>query len=411
MPDKRSKTVLVTGGGSGGHITPLLAVADSLKKIDPAVRVIYVGQRGDKLAYVPAQHATIDDSHLVSAGKFRRYHGLGWRQLLKVRTQLLNIQDAFRVVAGIVQAILLLHRIKPDVVFIKGGFVGVPVGLAAAFWRIPFVTHDSDALPGLANRIVARWARVHAVALPKELYAYPPEKTVTVGVPIAAEYCQPITDELQRQTRARIGVDPSHRVVLVSGGGLGAQRINQAMLAVAADILHEYPDLVVVHQAGAAHQQAVTRAYKSIAPEAAQNRVHVLGFVTNLSDYVVAADVVVARAGGTSLAELAGLHQACIVIPNPYLTGGHQLQNAQALAERGAIRIVQEDALTSDAHVLRSAITDLLRDPTARKQLGSRLGEFFVPNASDTLARLLLLQAGGVGAVPGTEDERTDVGA
>jgi UDP-N-acetylglucosamine--N-acetylmuramyl-(pentapeptide) pyrophosphoryl-undecaprenol N-acetylglucosamine transferase len=178
-------TIVVTGAGSGGHITPVLAVAHELKKQQEDIRIVYIGQKGDSLADVPAADQNIDEVFLIQAGKLRRYHGEGWRQLLDLPTMWKNIRDAGRVVVGLFQSFNLLRKIRPEVIFIKGGFVGVPVGLAAAVLRIPYITHDSDALPGLANRIIAPWAKKHAVGLPKEVYSYPPDKTITVGVPLA----------------------------------------------------------------------------------------------------------------------------------------------------------------------------------------------------------------------------------
>src|SRR5665213_914894 len=198
-------TIVLTGGGSGGHITPLLAVAHELKQLHPGSRVIYIGQRGDSLADIPAQHPDIDEVYNVRAGKFRRYSGEGLKQLLDVSTVLKNVRDSGRVVMGLVGARRLLKRLKPDVIFIKGGFVGVPVGLAAAQLNIPFITHDSDAIPGLANRIIARWATAHAVALPKSAYDYPPDKTFTVGVPISHEF-QPLSAALQKKYRQQLDI-------------------------------------------------------------------------------------------------------------------------------------------------------------------------------------------------------------
>src|SRR6266542_6902052 len=123
--------IALTGGGSGGHITPLLAVAHELKNQDPQIAITYIGQKGDGLADIPAQDPNIDTVKLVHAGKFRRYHGEGWRQLLDIPTMLKNIRDAVLVLAGIWESFWLLKTLRPDVVFVKGGFVGVPVGLAA----------------------------------------------------------------------------------------------------------------------------------------------------------------------------------------------------------------------------------------------------------------------------------------
>lgn len=171
----------MTGGGSGGHITPILAVAHELKKLAPDTHIIYIGQQGDTFGTVVAEHELIDEVHTIAAGKFRRYHSEGLKQLLDLKTMWLNLRDGFRVVKGLVQSYRLLGDLKPDMVFCKGGFVGVPVGLSAALRHIPYVTHDSDAIPGLANRVIAKWAALHAVALDPSLYPYPVERTVNVG--------------------------------------------------------------------------------------------------------------------------------------------------------------------------------------------------------------------------------------
>jgi UDP-N-acetylglucosamine--N-acetylmuramyl-(pentapeptide) pyrophosphoryl-undecaprenol N-acetylglucosamine transferase len=192
----RPLRIVMTGGGSGGHITPILAIAHQLKLLRPDCQIIYIGQKGDSLGDIPAQDSNIDQTYTVRAGKLRRYHGEGLRQLFDLPTVGKNARDVGYVVAGLGQSYRLLRRLQPDVLFVKGGFVGVPVGLAAAKLGIPYITHDSDALPGLANRIIARWAALHAVALPKEVYHYPAANTVTVGVPISHEFRPRTPEEL-----------------------------------------------------------------------------------------------------------------------------------------------------------------------------------------------------------------------
>ena len=380
----------MTGGGSGGHITPLLAVAHELKKRQADCRIVYIGQKGDNLSDIPAQSEYIDDVYLVRAGKFRRYHGEGLKQLLDLPTVVKNIRDAFWVLCGIWQSFWLLRRVRPAVVFIKGGFVGVPVGLGAAMQRIPYVTHDSDALPGLANRLVAPWAKLHAVALPKEVYTrYPADKTVTVGVPLSHHY-KPVTAAEQRAAREQIGIPKTGKVLLVTGGGLGAQRINQAVATCVPELLDRYPDLTVLQLAGRANEAALRQHYKSELPAASQSHVVVRGFVTNLHLYSAAADVVITRAGATSIAEFAAQQRACIVVPNPVLTGGHQLKNAKVLADRKAVRMVSEDTLQRDDHALMPAIVDLFDHPDVAAALGLRLGTLTRPDAAQELAVLLL---------------------
>lgn len=385
-----NQTIVLTGGGSGGHITPVLAVAAELKDLSPNAKIIYIGQRGDKLGDVPAEHTSIDTAYAVFAGKFRRYHGQGLRQLLDVKTMLFNLRDLLRVLLGIVQSIWLLHKLRPSIVFIKGGFVGVPVGLAAALLRIPYVTHDSDALPGLANRIVAPWAVAHAVALPKEVYTrYPQAKTYTVGVPISRNYTL-VDESAMHAFRQDTGLTKYRYVVLVAGGGLGAQRVNHAVLAVAPELLRKYPDLALIHQAGRANEASLNQQYDAILNQDERERVFVKGYVTNMHEYSGAADVIITRAGGTNLAELAAQGKACVVVPNPYLTGGHQLVNANVLATEHAIIVAEEGGVVRDPTSLLDPVEQLLDQPVERRALGLVFSKFAQPAAAKNLAELLL---------------------
>lgn len=390
--NQRPLKLVMTGGGSGGHITPILAVADQLKQLQPSVEIIYIGQTGDSLGDIPAQHPAIDQVYTVRAGKLRRYHGEGWRQLLDLPTMAKNIRDVSYVFTGLLQSYRLLRRLRPDAIFVKGGFVGVPVGLAAAWLKIPYVTHDSDALPGLANRIIARWARLHTVALPKEVYAYPANKTLTVGVPISQEFRLRNDQELDTLKKS-LGIADSAQVVLVTGGGLGAQRLNRAMLTISQLLLDAYPDLQIIHAAGRSHETTMRHEYDRLLTPVASARVQVVGFVTNLYAYAAVADVVVTRAGGNSLAELAALARPCIVIPNPVLTGGHQLKNAKVLADRQAVAMISEESIAKPLDQLLPAIQGLLDDPATAKALASRFHEFAQPDAARQLAVVLLEQA------------------
>jgi UDP-N-acetylglucosamine--N-acetylmuramyl-(pentapeptide) pyrophosphoryl-undecaprenol N-acetylglucosamine transferase len=384
--------IVVTGGGSGGHITPVLAVANELKQLEQGVEIVYIGQQGDKLGDVPASDPNVDHNETVSAGKLRRYHGEGLRQLFDLKTVALNIRDVFRTLAGFFQAVRILRKYKPAAVFIKGGFVGVPVGLAAALLRIPYVTHDSDALPGLANRIVAPWARYHAVALPKDIYRYNPQKTVTVGVPTAPEYKS--APEAERKAYKRsLTVDPHSKVLFVTGGGLGAQRINEVILHLAPELLRAVPKLEIFQTVGRANEEEVREAYKEKLSAEEQGRVHVLGYTTELYRYSGAADLILMRAGATAIAEFARQGRACILVPNPVLTGGHQLKNAEVLRASRAVAMLAEEDLKNDLPLVVSTIIGLLEDDASRRQLAENLARFAHPDASTELAKLILSTA------------------
>lgn len=384
-------TIVVTGGGSGGHITPILAVAHELKRLDSTVKIIYIGQKGDKLSDIPAHDPNIDAVYAISAGKFRRYHGEGVKQLLDVPTMAKNARDGVRVLAGLAQAQRLLKKLQPDCVFIKGGFVGVPVGVAAARLKIPYVTHDSDAIPGLANRLIAKKAALHAVALPADVYTYPKDKTITVGVPVNHTF-QPVDAAAQRDFKAACGLQEYQQVLFVTGGGLGAERLNKAVAGMLPDLLQAYPGLAVVQTAGRNNEERVKKQYAEILTDEQQGRVHVLGYTNDLYTYSGAADVVIARAGATSLAELEAQSKACIIVPNPNLTSGHQVKNAKYLEEQGAAVLVREAELERHPNALLSATKALLDDPASRAVLGAKLHSFARPDAAERLAMVLLEQ-------------------
>lgn len=372
----------MTGGGTGGHITPILAVAHELKQLRPDVFVIYVGERKGKFSQLTDGHPSIDSSYSVAAGKLRRYHGQSWiSRLLDIRTNLLNIRDSFYLVIGIFQAWLLLGKVRPDVVFLKGGFVGVPIGLAAAVRRIPIVTHDSDALPGLANRIVSRWARLHATALPEEYYSYPAGKVRPVGVLVEHTY-QPVTGAMQVEYKKQINLDTTAPMLLVTGGSSGAQRINKVVVKIVDNLLKREPSLRIVHQVGQGNAD-IYGDYK-------HDRLKVIEFMKPMYVYTGAADLIVTRAGGNAMAEFGVQGKACIVIPNPDLTGGHQLKNANLLRQRKAAKILLEKDLEDERIGLSAIIAELLENEPERTKLALQLQALTITGAARKLAQLII---------------------
>ena len=385
--------IVLTGGGSGGHITPLQAVAAELKRLHANCELVYIGQKDDGLADIPAKDPNFDAVYSIRTGKFRRYHGEGWRQLLDIKTWLLNIRDFFFVLIGLFQSRKLLKQLQPDGIFVKGGFVGVPVGLAAANLHIPFVTHDSDAVPGLANRIISRWASCHAVALPVETYSYPAAKTVQTGIPLQANF-KPVTAALRKQYRHEIDVPDSAKLLFIIGGGLGAERINLAMAEAVPHLMHEFPNLYVVHGAGRAHEDKIKAIYGQALSESGQKRVRVFGYIDDVYRYSGAADIVVTRAGATNLAEFALQGKACIVVPSAVLAAGHQVKNAAYLASQHAAVVLDEDDLEADPNRLASQASSLLHDEKQIDELGAALAKFGHKAAAQQLSKLILKYAG-----------------
>lgn len=384
-------TIVLTGGGSGGHITPLLAVAAEIKRLQPETKLVYIGQYGDKLGDIPAKDKNIDAVYTVRAGKFRRYHGGGLRQFLDPVTLFKNIRDAFYVLIGIWQSLRLLRKIRPSIVFVKGGFVGVPVGLSAAMLGIPFITHDSDSVPGLANRIIAPWASLHAVALPKDIYAYPVHKTVTTGIPLQSQFVA-VSEQLKNQYRAKLNLPEGVPVLFIIGGGQGAQRINSAVTEAVPHLLKEFKELRVIHGVGRANEVIMRQAYNNNLTTNELNRLHLFGYESDIYLYSGASDLIITRAGATNLAEFAVQGRACIVIPSPYLTSGHQLKNAQYLADNQAAVVISESDIQADPNRLAKQVSDLLKNPSRRTKFATNLARFAKPDATRDLAKLIIDQ-------------------
>lgn len=347
-----------------------------------------MGQKGDRFSERLRGESSIDQVFLIQSGKFRRYRESVLKQVVDIKTQLLNARDLGRVVRGFFAARHIIKEFKPDVVFIKGGFVGVPVGLASAMRKVPFVTHDSDAVPGLANRIIAPWASVHAVAhAPSSYPSYPQGKTVRVGVPVGQAY-HTIDNETADEYKNELGLK-GRRVLLVTGGGLGADRLNDLVCQVVPDLLKKYDNLMVVHQAGEKLISKVEHRYADLLSKEQLGRVRLLGFTTELYKFSAVADVVVARAGATTLAELAAQSKASVIVPNDQLSGGHQTKNASLLARSNAVKLVKESP-NAEAE-LKRAIIELLDRTSERVAMSKNLHAFYGDNlAVEKIVDILL---------------------
>lgn len=373
---------MLTGGGTGGHITPILAVAHELKQARPDIRLVYIGERKGRFADMMRGNQDIDEVYTIFAGKFRRYHGESWlKRLFAIKTNAQNIRDAVFVLIGLLQSYRLLGKIKPDTILLKGGFVGMPVGLAAAARKLPFVTHDSDILPGLANRTVSRWARYHATGMPAQYYKYPAEKVKHVGVLVMSDY-QPVNPMQQKQFKIELGIQSSLKVLLVTGGSNGARAINLALVKTVPDLLCHFPDLYIVHQVGKGNSLT----YGNFR----HDRLRVLEFLEGMHRYTGAADMVITRAGANTLAELGVQGKACMVVPNPLLTGGHQVKNTEYLSQQDAIIAIDEKQLAKDADVIVKSVEILMRDTRRRQELAGKLQTLTIPDAAHRLALVLL---------------------
>lgn len=360
-------TILLVGGGSGGHIMPLLAVARELRERHPDIHLIYIGEKGGKFSDIPRGSGLFDECHFVCAGKLRRYHGESWlRRLTDIKTITLNARDIFRLIIGTIQSLFLIRRLNADAALLKGGYVCVPVGYGCKAAKTPFITHDSDAVPGLSNRIIGRYASLHAVALEAGHYPYPKEKTVVVGVPANPEYShhKNPTDHLKK----KYGVASTKPILLVTGGSQGAHRLNEMFIQVVPLLVDKYPKIHIFHHIGELNQDY----YRSL-PSNIADHVTRFDFSNELYEMSALADIVITRGGATTLAEFGAQGKACIIVPHPELAGDHQTKNAQLLQGANAAVVVARSDADAGSTLLFETIVDLVDHPKKRALLGKNL--------------------------------------
>lgn len=383
----RMRQIVFVGGGSGGHVTPLIAIAKELKKKDQNIEITLITDR----SFYAQTKVLVGDQPLqvrkIFAGKYRRYYGKSFFWHIRhLPTLLSNIRDIFFLVMGVVQSVWYFLRYRPELVFCKGGYVCVPVGIVAHFRGIPLVIHDSDTHPGLTNRFLAPWATYIATGMPTEYYQYPSEKMIHTGIPVHSEF-QPSSAKERRLLRAEHGLTDEKPLLLVTGGGTGAHSLNMTLAAIAEKLLVDGWE--IVHFTGSKKASRVLK-YKAALPESIQPYWHVEEF-GDVLPYTLMADVVVSRAGATAMQEFANAKKPVVVVPNPHLTGGHQLKNAQMFAKKNAVEMISQDVATKDPLLLYAILQNLLSNDSQRKEIANTLHkEFAKPHAAIELADIVL---------------------
>ncbi len=312
------KKIVLTGGGTSGHVTPNIALLPELKK--QGYEIHYIGSyEGIESKLIPE----LDVSYYgIASGKLRRY------------IDLKNISDPFKVVKGLHQARVLLKQIKPDVVFSKGGFVSVPVVIAAKSRGIPCVIHESDMTPGLANKLCIPCASRVCTNFPETIKHLPAEKAVLTG--------SPIREELFHGSRERglsfCGFDKSRPVVLIIGGSLGAASVNTAVRSILPALLKEFQ---VIHLCGKDKIDASLNGTKGY--------VQFEYIKEELSDLMAAADIMISRAGANAICEILALRKPNILIPlSAQASRGDQILNAASFEKAGYSIVIQEEDVTDD---------------------------------------------------------------
>jgi undecaprenyldiphospho-muramoylpentapeptide beta-N-acetylglucosaminyltransferase len=363
---RRTTFAIIAGGGTAGHVLPGLAIAAAL---------VARGHDQSSIHYVGSQ-GRIEERLVPEAGyEVTLLPGRGIERRVTVR----NIGAALGIVRAFGRAILLVRRHRPRVVVAVGGYASVAVALAAKLWRIPIVVAEQNAIPGAANRLVARFARAAAVSFPDT----PLPRAVVTGNPV-----RPAVLEIDRQrdgaaAKAALGVDPGRRLVLVTGGSLGALRINKATID-ALDHWKERADLAVRHIVGN-RDWDVIRADEHVG---ATGRLQYLPvhYDDDMARTMAAADVAVSRAGSSTCFELAAVGLPAVLVPSPYVTADHQTANARHLVSTGGAVLVRDDEF--DGERLVAEVDGLLADPAKLEAMAAAMLRFARPKAADEIAAL-----------------------
>ncbi|WP_026410776.1 UDP-N-acetylglucosamine--N-acetylmuramyl-(pentapeptide) pyrophosphoryl-undecaprenol N-acetylglucosamine transferase [Actinomadura oligospora] len=375
--------VIVTGGGTGGHTYPALTAVRTLQAGlravgAPPAEVLWVGQADSLEARVAAGDGI--EFAAVATGKIRR--SANPLRMLSAR----NIRDMFRVPLGVVQAWSVVGRFRPDVVLATGGYVAVPVGLAAWMRRRRLVVHEQTVRLGLTNRALARVVTRMAVSSESTLPLLPGsarETAVVTGNPVRPE----VLAGHAEKGAAALGVDRRYPTIYVTGGAQGSQQINTLVLDVLPWLL-EYAN--VVHQCGPANEDGLRQATANL-PPALAGRYRLAGYVgPELPDVLALADVVISRSGAGTIAELTALGKASVLIPLASSAGGEQAHNAQHLERAGAaVALVGEVT----PRQLADAIGPLLGDPSRRADMAHRARAQGRPDAAAHLVAVVLQTA------------------
>jgi UDP-N-acetylglucosamine--N-acetylmuramyl-(pentapeptide) pyrophosphoryl-undecaprenol N-acetylglucosamine transferase len=362
--------IVIAGGGTGGHTSAGLAVAEALRERGGA-DVHWIGSRaGVEARRVPAAGVAF---HTISTGKLRRYWD--WQ----------NAPDLlWRAPAGVVQSWRLLRRLRPALLFATGGFVALPPALAARALGIPIVIHEQTAIPGLANRIAARFAQRIALSFPTDDPALPANRTVVTGNPLRPELLAGSREAACR----RFGFDPALPIVYVTGGAQGAHRINRTV----GEVLGPLLDLCqVVHQCG---DNAETGDHAWLASRAEslaggrRGRYALLTYVgAELGDVYAAADLVVGRSGAGTVNECVNLGKPAVYIPLPGASGDEQTANARLVATAGGGVVLPQSEMTGSA--LLDLVQRLIGDRDSLRAMGARARSLAVPDAADRIARVI----------------------
>lgn len=369
--------IVFTGGGTGGHFYPIIAVAEEIHEIVQSEKLLepelyYIGPNVLDYEALTEQNITWKPS---SAGKMRRYFSIR------------NILDVVKVTIGVIQSTIQLFFLYPDVVFSKGGYAAFPTTFAARLLRIPVIIHESDAHPGRANVIAARWAKAIAISFPgvaEYFKGIDQSKFALVGNPIRRVLFRPAREG----AHAYLNLKEDVPTILILGGSQGAQAINSVVLDALPQLLEKYQ---VIHQTGTDNIEHVRSiANVSLRDNPNKERYRPFGFLNTLAMRMAAgiSSVIVARAGAGSIFETAAWGIPAIMIPLPEEISHDQTKNAFAYAGEGAAIVMKQKNLTKN--ILVAEIDRIMESPEIQAEMTEAAQRFAQPDAAKKIARMII---------------------
>jgi UDP-N-acetylglucosamine--N-acetylmuramyl-(pentapeptide) pyrophosphoryl-undecaprenol N-acetylglucosamine transferase len=356
--------IILAGGGSGGHLVPLVAVARKIREKVPEVELYFIGPKG-KMEDDIMGRENIPIRNIMT-GKLRRYFSLQ------------NVVDLFKIPVGIIKSLWLLFVLMPDAIFSKGGYASFPVVVAGWFYRIPILIHESDSNPGLANSILGKFSDRVAVAYVEAEKYFPAAQVVLTGNPLREN----INKGSAEKARQFFGLTESRKTIFVWGGSQGAKNINDRLLRILPQLMHKYQ---IVHQTGENNFKEVSRVAGELGFKVGHDGYCAVPFLQEeLIDVLAIADLIISRAGSTSIAEIAANKKPAIIIPLETSASDHQRMNAYSLARVGGCVVMEENNMGE--HMLLEKIDEIMESETLRSKLSENIGTFYHPDAADKLA-------------------------
>jgi UDP-N-acetylglucosamine--N-acetylmuramyl-(pentapeptide) pyrophosphoryl-undecaprenol N-acetylglucosamine transferase len=351
--------IAVTGGGTGGHIFPIIAVIEELRRRG-FEKIVWIGSKGGSES--GWAHKVGVQYYAISTGKLRRYFALR------------NFTDFFRVLLGIAQSLFLLRKIRPQVLFSKGGFVCVPPVLAAKLCRVPVVTHESDIVPGLATKIISRCASAVCVGFRHTANYFPDRSVFYTGNPVR----QSVVNGSGERGARWLGFERVLPIVFVVGGSTGASAINEVVWKM---LDEEKCPFNIAHQCGRGNLR------EGLSGKEGYRQFEFLE--EHMGDVLKAASVVVSRAGAGALYEIGILQKASILVPLPKSASrGEQIENARYWKEHGACVLIPQESF--DSEKLKRAIEELLGDSKRLGGMGQAAGELVRNGASKAIGDVIV---------------------